>query len=153
MNGSDTVCQEGDAVVQFSVMLQNRVGSLSSLIALIRNIGEEVIGLSMQDGKDATIVRMIVTDPEVVQPLFLEKGIPHTTCRMVIVSLVDSCVDIERCLKILRDGETNVDFMYSLIPSPARKNLVAFHLEDYEFGSGLLRQAGFKVYFQEDLSR
>ncbi len=55
--------KDGQPVKQFSVLLQNRVGSLGSLMQLVRMSGEDVIGLSMQDAKDATIVRMIVTDP------------------------------------------------------------------------------------------
>ena len=52
--------KEGDPVMQISVMLQNRVGSLSSLMKLIRANGEEIVGFSMQDARDATIIRLIL---------------------------------------------------------------------------------------------
>lgn len=143
----------GDVVKQFSVLLQNRVGSLGAILALVRNIGEDVIGFSMQDAKDATIVRMIVTDPDVVGQLFLEKGIPHTTCKMVVVALRESCTGMEKCLALLREAETNVDFAYSMLIHPEGLTLVAFHLDDYFFGAEVLRNAGISVMYQEDLSR
>ncbi len=140
-------------VKQFSVLLQNRVGSLGQLLQLVRNSGEEVIGLCMQDAKDATIVRLIVTDPEVVGQLFLEKGIPHTSCNMVVVALRISCTELEKCLSILREGETNVDFAYSLLSHPEGFSLMAFHLDDHFFGAEILHKAGIKVMYQQDLSR
>jgi len=151
---SETIVKkEGRPVKQFSVFLQNRVGSLDSLLRLVRHSGEDVIGLSMQDAKDATIVRLIVTDPELVGQLFLEKGIPHTTCNMVVVALREACTGLEECLKILKDGETNVDFAYSMLSHPDDYTLVAFHLDDHFFGAEILRNAGVKVMYQGDLSR
>ncbi len=147
------VKKNGVVVKQFSVLLQNRVGSLGSILALVRNVGEDVIGFSMQDAKDATIVRMIVTDPEVVGQLFLEKGIPHTTCNMVVVALRESCTGVERCLAILKEADTNVDFAYSMLIHPEDLTLVAFHLDDHFFGAEVLRNAGIRVMYQEDLSR
>jgi len=151
--GDVIVKKEGEPVKQFSVFLQNRVGSLRSLMQLVRNCGEDVIGLSMQDAKDATVVRLVVTDPEVVGHLFLEKGIPHTTCNMVVVALREACTGLERCLEVLKAGETNVDFAYALLSRPEGFTLMAIHLDDHFFGAELLRNAGVKVMFQGDLSR
>lgn len=147
------VKKEGDPVKQFSVLLQNRVGSLSSILQLVRKSGEDVIGLSMQDAKDAQIVRLIVTDPERVGQLFMEKGIPHTTCNMVVVALREVSTCLEKCLDILKAGETNVDFVYSMLTHPDEYTLVAFHLDDHFFGAEILRNAGVKVMYQGDLSR
>ena len=98
-------------------------------------------------------MRLIVTDPELVGQLFLEKGIPHTTCNMVVVALREACTGLEECLQILKDGETNVDFVYSMLTHPDEYTLVAFHLDDHFFGAEILRNAGVKVMYQEDLSR
>jgi len=139
--------------MQISVMLQNRVGSLSSLLKLIRQNGEEVVGFSMQDAKDANIVRLILTDPEKIRHLFQEKGIPHTTCNMVVVAMRDTTTEMEKCLKTLHAGETNVDFAYTLLPHPNGKSLIAFHLCDHIFGAEILRSAGIQVLYQQDISR
>ncbi len=147
------VKKEGDPVIQISVMLQNRVGSLSSLLKLIKKHGEEVVGFSMQDAKDATIVRLILTDPEKVRRIFQEKGIPHATCRMVVVATHDPSVDLEKCLQTLHAGETNVDFAYTLLSQPNGKSLLAFHLCDHLFGTEILRSAGIQVLYQQDISR
>ncbi len=147
------VKKKGEPVKQFSVMLQNRTGSLSSLVQLVRSANVELLGISVQDSSDATIVRILVTDPDTVFCLFAEKGIPHTSCNMVVVALRESCVGIGACLEALVAAETNVDFAYSLMAHPDRQSLVAMHLDDYSFGIDVLNQAGFKVLYQGDLSR
>lgn len=109
--------------------------------------------MSMQDARDATIARLILSDPEQAGHLFMERGIPYTACDMVVVGMLDSKDGMMRCLDILTAGETNLDFAYALLNHPQGHSLVALHLEDYEFGISILSQAGCKIFFQEDLSR
>lgn len=143
----------GTAVKQLSVMLQNRVGALSSLLKLLQREQIEVIGMSMQDSRDATIVRLIVSDPDGAAHLFIERGIPYTSCEMVVVGFRNSSEEILKCMYTLAAGETNVDFSYALLAHPEGKSLLAMHLCDYDFGSSILLQAGYTLYYQEDLSR
>lgn len=107
----------------------------------------------MQDSRDATVVRLVVTDPDSMTCLFAEKGISHTTCEIVVVALTETGRGLGRCLDTLMAGETNVDFAYSLMVHPERQSLLAMHLEDYQFGTEVLQKAGFKLLYQEDLSR
>jgi len=151
----DDVCVKpsGSPVSQLSVMLQNRAGALGALVRLLNTNNIEVIGMSMQDSCDATIARLILSDPEQAAHLFIERGIPFTTCDIVVVGMLDSSEGMMKCLDVLNAGETNVDFAYALLSHPNGHSLIALHLEDYEFGLSILIQAGCKVFYQEDLSR
>ena len=68
----------GSTVKQFSVMLQNRVGALSALLGLLDMHGIFCLGFSMHDCHEATIARLVVSDPERTSEIFLEKGICYT---------------------------------------------------------------------------
>jgi hypothetical protein len=140
-------------VKQFAVLLQNRVGALASLVKLLRSKGIEVIGLCVQDSRDATLARLVTSDPEQTEELFIEKGIPHTTCELLVVALHGAADDFQSCLDQLMAAETNVDFVYSLMPCPNERCLVAMHVEDLSFAASVLHRAGFKVLGQDDLSR
>ena len=148
-----SVKSAGSPVKQLSVMLQNRVGSLSALLKLLQTERVEVVGLSMQDSRDATIVRLVLSDPESAAQSFMERGIPYTSCDMVVVGFRNSSDGLLKCMYTLAAGETNVDFSYALMAQPEGKSLLALHLCDYDFGLSLLSQAGYAVYYQEDLSR
>ena len=39
------------------------------------------------------------------------------------------------------------------MPHPEGKTLMAMHLEDTRFGMSVLHQAGFRVFYEEDLLR
>ena len=143
----------GNPVKQFSVLLPNRAGALASLVKLLRSAAIEVVGLSVQDSRDATIARLVVTDPETTEQIFVEKGIPHTCCELLVISLRESGPELLPVLDTLMVAETNIDFAYALMPSPQGHALLALHVEDYDFAVTVLNSAGFKLVCQEELSR
>ncbi len=145
--------EPGNPVKQFSVLLPNRAGALASLVKLLRSSAIEVVGISVQDSRDATIARLVVTDPEMAEQIFVEKGIPHTTCELVVISLRESGPELLPVLDTLMVAETNIDFAYALMPSPKGHSMLAMHVEDYDFATSVLNQAGFKLVYQEGLSR
>ena len=150
---TDTLIDHGQPVIQFTVMLPNRAGALAAMAKLLRGSSIEVIGLSVQDSRDATMARLVVSDPETTEHLFMEKGIPHATCELVVVALKESGPGLLQCLDTLMIAETNIDFAYALMPSPGGNSMLAMHVEDYEFAVAILHQSGFKLMYQEDLSR
>lgn len=143
----------GTHPLQFSVLLKNRAGSLSSLVRLLGSEKIDVIGLSVQDSRDACVVRLVLSDPDNAMRIFMEKGIPHTTSDVVVIGLTESAGGLAQALDTLRAAETNLDFAYTLMPHPSGQSLLAMHLEDTEFGASVLHNAGFKVYYEEDLLR
>ena len=125
--------EPGNPVKQFSVLLPNRAGALASLVKLLRSAAIEVVGLSVQDSRDATIARLVVTDPDTAEQIFVEKGIPHTSCDLLVISLRESGPELLPVLDTLMVAETNIDFAYALMPSPQGHTLLALHVEDYDF--------------------
>ncbi len=150
---SDILIDHGSPVRQFSVMLPNRAGALAALVKMLRSEKIEVMGLSVQDSRDATVARIILSNPEAAEQMFIEKGIPHTTCEVVVVAFKESGPELLQCLDTLMIAETNVDFAYALLPSPGLQSMLAMHVEDYEFAVAILHQSGFKLMYQQDLSR
>jgi hypothetical protein len=150
---SDILIDHGSPVRQFSVMLPNRVGALAALVKLLRASSIEVIGLSVQDSRDATVARLVVSDPDTTEQIFMEKGIPHATCEIIVISLRESGPGLLQCLDTLMIAETNIDFAYALLPAPEGQSMLAMHVEDYEFAVAILHQSGFRLMYQDDLSR
>lgn len=147
------VAENGSPVRQFSVMLPNRVGALASLVKLLRGSSIEVIGLSVQDARDATVARLILSDTDGAEAIFCEKGIPHTICELIVIALREAGPGLLQCLDILMTAETNVDFAYAMLPGPDGQALLAMHVEDYEFATSVLNRSGFKLMYEEDLIR
>lgn len=147
------MADSGTPVRQFSVMLPNRVGALASLVKLLRNSSIEVIGLSVQDSRDATVARLVLSDTDLAESIFCEKGIPYTICELVVLALKEAGPGLLQCLDILMTAETNVDFAYAMLPGPQGQALLAMHVEDYDFATSVLNRSGFKLMYEEDLVR
>lgn len=144
----------GSTIRQYSIMLQNRVGALSALLGLLDMHGIFCLGFSMHDCHEATIARLIVSDPERTSEIFLEKGICYTESEVLVAVLRHGPADLKKCLDVLYAAEMNVNFLYPLMPCMARgPPLVALHVDDLNFGRTVLNSSGIKVLFQQDLSR
>ena len=101
-------------------MLQNRVGALTALLGLLDMHGIFCLGFSMQDCHEATIARLIVSDPERTSEIFLEKGICYTESGVLVAVLRHGPADLKKCLDALYVAEMNVNFLYPLLPRAHR---------------------------------
>jgi len=145
----------GTPVRQIAVFLQNQVGTLLSIVKLLNRNHVVVLGISVQDSVDVTIVRMVVSDPDTVESLFMEKGIAYSTTDLVVVELQPGSDEkgLAECLQALLIAETNIHFIYPVLSRPNDRPALAMHVEDAEFGREVLSNNGFRVLLQEDLSR
>tara|TARA_R110002096_G_scaffold44488_11_gene119555 strand:- start:650 stop:1120 length:471 start_codon:yes stop_codon:yes gene_type:complete len=145
--------QEGTAVRQIAVFLPNRSGAFVAILDLLKNNQVVVLGLSVQDSIDNTVVRLVLNDPDTVETIFIERGIPYNTTDLVVVELQNGAEQMPDCLRALLNAETNIHFIYPLLTQPNGKAALALCVEDNHFGQSILSKAGYKILRQEDLSR
>lgn len=150
---TSSLVDHGEPVRQFTVMLPNRVGALAAMIKMLRGQNIETLGLSVQDSRDATMARLVVSDPESTEQLFMERGFAHAISEIVVVAFKESASQLLQVLDTLMVAETNIDFAYALLPCPEGHSMLAMHVEDYEFAVAILHQSGFKLMYQNDISR
>lgn len=144
---------QGTPIRQIAVFLPNRPGAFVSILDLLTGSHVVVLGLSVQDSIDNTVVRLIVSDPDTVETLFMEKGIPFNSTDLLVVALKEGAEQMPACLRTLLKAETNIHFIYPLLSQPQGSAALALCVEDNHFGQSVLTKAGFKVLRQEDLSR
>ena len=144
---------DGPRVRQFSVFLKNKVGALLEVVRLLNIHTVDVVGLSVQDSTDSSIVRLIVSDPEMVESLFKENEIAFGVCEMVVVEMEEVATDLSKLLASLLAAEVNIFFSYPLLTRPNRKAALALHVEDHECAASVLGGDGFALLSQSDISR
>ncbi len=144
---------DGPRVRQFSVFLKNKVGALLEVVRLLNHHMVDVVGLSVQDSTDSSIVRLVVSDPEMVESLFKENEIAFGVCEMVVVEMEEVATDLAKLLASLLAAEVNIFFSYPLLTRPNRKAALALHVEDHECAVSVLAGDGFALLSQADISR
>ncbi len=103
------------------------------------------------DTTDSAIIRLVVDDPDRARELLVQEGFPFTESYLVVVE-VDSS-DLSRLMAVLLEAELNINYLYSFIPHPHGKSIVALSLEDNELADQALRRHQFKTLHQSDISR
>ena len=143
----------GISVRQLSVFLLNQTGALFGVVKLLQDSGNHVLGLTVQDSVDVSVVRLVVSDPEAAETLFREKGIPFGCCDILVVELPEGVDDLHKSLHGILTGETNINFLYPLLVRPNGKPTLAVHVEDLDCAGSMLKAEGFRLLAQSDLSR
>jgi len=144
--------RQRDAVVQFSVFTPNRVGRLHELVGLLSSHNVHVLALTVIDTTDSAIIRIVVDDPDRAGRLLQEHGFPYTESVVVVVE-VNSADELNRLVTALLEAELNTNYLYSFIPHPHGKSILALGMEDNEMAEAVLKQHQFPVLRQADLSR
>jgi hypothetical protein len=143
----------GQGVRHFSVFLENKVGALLEVVKLINDHNVVVLALSIQDSAESSICRFIVSDPDRVEGLFEDNGIPFSVSEVVVTELKEGAVDLAKVLAALLKAEVNILFSYPLLTRPRGRAVLALHVDDNECASAVLRGDGFPILTQADLSR
>ncbi|MDB6074875.1 MAG: amino acid-binding [Verrucomicrobiaceae bacterium] len=140
-------------VMQLSVFLHNRVGTFMALVKLLNDHKIEVLGLSMQETTELTFARLVLSDPESAITLFMEKGIPHADCKVLVVEIREGAHNLALCLAALLTAEINIQFSYPMMTRVGNWPLLVLHVDDREVAADALNSSGFKLVGQNELSR
>ncbi len=140
-----------EAVIQFSVFTPNRLGRLHDLIALLGTQGVHVLALMVLDTTDSSIIRFVADDPSRARELLQKEEFPFTESKLVVVEVAP--VELNRLMAALLEAELNINYLYSFIPHPEGKSLLALSMEDNELAEQSLKRHEFRTFKQTDISR
>jgi hypothetical protein len=137
--------------MQFSVFTPNRLGRLHDLIGLLGTQGVHVLALMVLDTTDSSIIRFVADDPGGTRDLLVRENFPFTESKLVVVEVTP--VELKRLMAALLEAELNINYLYSFIPHPEGKSIVALSMEDNELAEQALRRHQFRILRQTDISR
>jgi len=143
--------RRADPVIQFSVFTPNRLGRLHDFIRLFNSNGMHVLALMVLDTTDSAIIRAVVDDPDRARDLLQREGFPFTESKLVVVEV--NPTDLNKLMAALLEAELNINYLYSFIPHPNNKSLLALSMEDNELAEQVLKRYQFTVLKQTDISR
>jgi hypothetical protein len=140
-----------EPVTQFAIFTANRLGRLHDLIGLFGTHGIHVIALTVLDTTDSAIVRVVVDDPERARDLLKKEDVAFAENQLVVVEA--NSTDLGRLMAVLLQAELNINYLYSFIPHPNGKSIIAMSIEDNEMAEQALSREQFKILRQTDVSR
>jgi hypothetical protein len=144
--------RQPDAVKQFSVFTENRLGRLHDLSALLNSNHVDIVALTVLDTTDSAIIRLVTDDPEKTRQILRKHALPFTESNIVVVEM-NSATELNNLVTALLEAEININYLYSFIPHPHGKSILALNMEDSEMAEKVLQRHQFRLLRQGDISR
>jgi len=141
-----------DPVKQFSVFIENRVGRLFDLVALLTAHNVHIMAMTTIDTTDTAIDRMVVDDPDRARELLAANNFAFTECDVLAVEFAEES-QLKHILGALLAVEVNIHYAYAFVVRPDAKSALALNVEDIDLAAQSLNSRGFKVLTQRDISR
>ena len=141
------------SVTQFSIFLENRVGRLLEVVRSFSGSKVKIVGLSISDSADCCIVRLILSHPEQGREILELGKVPYAENQLLCAELPIGPTSLtELCVGLLQ-AEINIHYAYPLIIHPHGRSAVALHVDNIEHAGATLRDKGFEILCEADLTR
>ena len=142
---------------QISVFVENQPGSMMNVTNVLTEAHVNIRAISTFDTPEFGIMRLVVDDP--VRGTLLE-GVElgpaaldqvNRVSDVIGAELKDEKGNLNQMLKILADGQINVNYIYSFVIREGKAPVMVFHTDDFEKAESVLKQADVKLVEEEDL--
>lgn len=143
---------KSDAIVQFCVFVENKVGRLNQLVRMLASLNVHILALNTLDTTDCSTFRLIVDDPDKTRAHLNLNAFAFCESEMVCVEMNDNS-ELTNVLTAISNAEINIGYVYPFIHRPEGKCALAFHLDDNDLAKKVLNRSGLKVLTQRDLAR
>lgn len=107
--------------------------------------------ISTFDTPEFSIMRLIVDEPERAKASLTEKGFVTRVSDVIGVELKDEKGNLNQMLKILADGQINVNYIYSFVIREGKAPVMIFHTDDFEKAEQVLESADVKLVEEADI--
>jgi hypothetical protein len=132
-------------VAQISVFLENRSGGLADVIDVLARNGLDIKALSVADMADFGILRLIVEHADRTRTLLKEAGFTAEKTKVVAVEVPDRPGGLGQTLRVLKDQQVNVEYMYSAARRSGECAIIIFRFDETSRAVEVLDKAGIKV--------
>lgn len=136
---------------QISVFVENQPGSMMRVTTVLTEAHINIRAISTFDTPEFGIMRLVVDDPVRAKESLTEKGFVTRVSDVIGAELKDEKGNLNQMLKILADGQINVNYIYSFVIRQGRAPVMVFHTDDFERAQQVLEKADVKLVEENEL--
>lgn len=141
------------AIKQLSVFVQNHQGSLVEIANLLAHNNIDMRALSLADTQDFGILRVIVNDTKKAEEVLSSRGFLVKTTDVIAVKISDTPGKLAAALHALNVAGVNVEYLYAFLARTQRHAYVVLRVQDNDFATKALEDAGFHTVSEEDIKK
>lgn len=107
--------------------------------------------ISTFDTPEFGIMRLVVDDPVRAKESLTRKGFVTRISEVIGAELKDEKGNLNQMLKILADGQINVNYIYSFVIREEKAPVMVFSTDDFDKAQKVLRASNVKLVEEEEL--
>ena len=138
-------------IKQISVFVENQPGSMMRVTSVLTESHVNIRAISTFDTPEFGILRLVVDDPAKAKESLTQKGFVTRVNDVIGAELKDEKGNLNQMLKILADGEINVNYIYSFVIRKEKAPVIVFHTDDFQKAEQVLKDAEVKLVEESEL--
>lgn len=142
-------------IKQISVFLENKKGTLGSMLSTLGKADINLLALSLADTADFGIVRIIVASNSIDRALdaLREEGFMASQSNLVCVQLPNEPLGLARIAQALDEGGVALEYAYSFCQSTLDDAVIIIRPSDAEKCVEILASENIKIVTQEQVDK
>ena len=138
-------------IKQISVFVENQPGSMMRVTSVLTESHVNIRAISTFDTPEFGILRLVVDDPAKAKESLTQKGFVTRVNDVIGAELKDEKGNLNQMLKILADGEINVNYIFSFVIREEKAPVIVFHTDDFQKAEQVLKDAEVKLVEESEL--
>ena len=139
------------AIRQFTVFLENKVGTLLEVVRRFEGSRVRIVALSMTDTAECAFVRFLLSHPEQGREILERAGLAIVESDLIGVELPEGPQPLLGICTALLQAEVNIAQAYPLLIRPRGSAAVALMVDNIEIAQETLAAKGFSMITEADL--
>ena len=132
-------------VKQNIIFVANKAGSLQEVTELLAEKGINIYGFACFDAPEFALFRMVSDNAEKAGQILTEEGYMNRLTEVIAVDLKDEVGGLNAVLKVLRDCNVNLDYIYTSYHRKSSQPIMILQGEDRLVKETVLKNNGFCV--------
>ncbi len=145
---SDAEIQKRGVVImvkQNIIFVANKAGSLQDVTELLAEKGINIYGFACFDAPEFALFRMVSDNAEEVEKVLTEAGYMNRLTEVIAVDLKDEVGGLNAVLKVLKDCNVNLDYIYTSYHRKSSQPIMILQGEELFVTENVLKSNGFHV--------
>ena len=136
---------------QFTVYLENRVGSLIGVLRRFRGSQVRIMALSINDNAECSLLRMILSHPEQGREILERAGLAIIESNLIALELADTEQPMIDVCSALMQAEINLLQTYTLMVQKRQQTVVAIMVDNIDLAQLTLATSGVTMITENEL--
>ena len=139
-------------VKQISVFIENKPGRLAEFTKLLQKNEIDIRALSLADGEDFGILRIIVEDSYKAACVLKEENMVFSVTPVLAIEIADEPGSLGKVLELLGETGVNIQYTYAFITRKKDSAYMIMRVADNEKAIEVLTKHGIRPVCQDELS-